>query len=110
MIKPKIKKKNFFVRLITGKNITGITLAPFGIYLREDVYDRQDKKTINHEKIHWQQQLELLIIPFYIFYIIFWIFYGYRNMPFEREAYEHDRDFEYLKNRKMYSWVKYFKK
>lgn len=110
MFKPKVKKKNWFVRLVTSESIRGITLAPFGIYLREDVYKQQNIVTINHEKIHWQQQLELLIIPFYILYIIFWIFYGYRNMPFEREAFDNDENQNYLKSRKMYSWVKYFRK
>lgn len=108
MCKSKIKKKNWFVNLVTSDSIRGITLAPFGIYLRDDVYEKQDKYTINHEKIHWIQQMEMLILPFYILYVIFWVFYGYRNMPFEKEAYENDENLGYLKERKLYSWMKYF--
>lgn len=115
-MKPKIKKKNWIVRLITTKNITGITLAPFGIYLREDIYDKQNPKTINHEKIHWQQQMEMLIIFFYIIYFSEWFIRlfvnedAYRSISFEREAYDNDTDYEYLKTRKPFSWLKYFKK
>ena len=32
---------------------------------------------------------------------------AYRNLSFEREAYGNENDFEYLKNRKPYSWIKY---
>ena len=113
-MKPKIKKKNWIVRLLTGKNIRGITLAPFGIYLREDVYDEQNLKTINHEKIHWRQQMEMLIIFFYFWYFIEWIIrtftnwgYAYRSISFEREAYDNDTNYEYLNERKPFSWLKY---
>lgn len=113
-MKPKIKKKNWIVRLITRKNIRAITLAPFGIYLREDVYEEQNEKTINHEKIHWQQQLELLIIFFYIIYLTEWFIRlfvnrgnAYRSISFEREAYTNDTNYEYLETRKPFSWLKY---
>lgn len=113
-MKPQIKKKNWIVRLLTGKNITGITLAPFGIYLREDVYDKQNPITINHEKIHWQQQMEMLIIFFYFFYFTEWLIrtftnWGgtYRSISFEREAYKNDTNYAYLNNRKPFSWIKY---
>jgi hypothetical protein len=113
MCKIRFKRKNKLLKLLTPKSIIGITLAPFGVYLRDDIFDRMPSKTINHESIHWEQQLEMLIIPFYIWYIIEWILkllvYGnaaYENLSFEREAYENDMDPEYLKNRKMYAWIK----
>jgi hypothetical protein len=34
---------------------------------KEDVLD---KVFVNHEKIHLRQQLELLVLPFYVWYII----------------------------------------
>ena len=64
----KVKKLNRFITFFLGKNIIGITLAPFGIYLREDCL--KDDVTINHEKIHWKQQVEMFIIPFYIWYLL----------------------------------------
>ena len=115
-MKPKIKKKNWILRLITSENIRGITLAPFGIFLREDIFNEQNQKTINHEKIHWRQQIELLIIPFYIFYFMEWtirLFINedpYRSISFEREAYDNDTNYKYLKTRKPFNWLKYLKK
>lgn len=54
---------------------------------------------------------ELLYIPFYIIYGVEYIAkifkYGfkgaYNNISFEKEAYEHERDLTYLKNRKHYA-------
>jgi hypothetical protein len=37
------------------------------------------------------------------------VFYGknsYRNISFEREAYEHDQDLGYLSKRKLFAWAK----
>jgi len=48
-----------FLNFFLGKNIIGITLCPFGIYVKEQYLTRL--KTINHEKIHWQQQLEMIV-------------------------------------------------
>jgi len=85
----------------------GITLFPFIILKSKDLL--QDKKLINHEKIHLRQQIELLIIPFYIIYLIEYILKGYRGISFEREAYDNDQDLDYLKKRKLFAWTKYFK-
>lgn len=72
-------------------------------------------KDLNHESIHTHQMRELLYIPFYVLYIIEWLVRlfmpgnAYRNISFEREAYDKEKDFEYLKNRKLFSSFKYFK-
>jgi hypothetical protein len=56
--------------------------------------------------IHIRQQLELLILPFYILYLLNLainysvyknIYTAYRNILFEREAYENDSNLNYLK-------------
>ena len=103
---------NWLVKLITPKNVIGITLAPFGIYLRADRID--DQRLINHESIHWEQQVEMLILPFYVWYVIEWLIklieYGkksYRNLSFEREAKHGQYDQNYLAKRQLYSWFKY---
>lgn len=71
---------------------------------------------INHEKIHLRQQLELLILPFYILYLINYLFnliiykkhdLAYRKIIFEQEAYLHDADLKYLKNNSWYGWIKW---
>ena len=101
-------------RLLKNTKISGITLFPFIFVKRKE--DKKNKVLINHEKIHIRQQLELLIIPFYIWYLSeYYIKYlryknadsAYRNISFEREAYHHDRNPNYLKNRKFWSFMLY---
>lgn len=107
----KIKKMNKIIRFITGKSVVGITLAPFGIYLNEKHLN--NKKTINHEKIHWKQQIEMLIIFFYLWYGVEWFLKylikqpdgAYRSLSFEREAYDNENNINYLENRKNYMWI-----
>lgn len=101
--------------------IRGITLFPF-IILKER-YDnnynvRRKEVLINHETIHIEQQKELLVLPFYVFYILEWFLkffvYGtkaYKNLSYEREANKFEDDLTYLDRRKRYAFVKYiFKK
>lgn len=67
----------------------------------------------NHEKIHSAQMKELIYIGFYIIYFIEWVYllfkYGfntktaYHNIKFEEEAYKHQYDYKYLKNRERFS-------
>lgn len=113
------------------KSLLGITLFPF-ILINKWLYDKPINDIsldviINHEKIHLKQQLEMLILPFYIWYLfeylIRYIHYkrifkwtlsnieiwnkAYQNISFEREAYKHERNLNYLHNRKLFSWFKY---
>ena len=115
MCKPKVKVMTNFLEFFLGKNIIGITLCPFGIYVKIEYLTRQ--KTINHESIHWQQQLEMLIIFFYLWYLIEWLIRipingkkAYISLSFEREAYGNAGNQDYLKTRKQYAWLKYMKK
>jgi hypothetical protein len=69
---------------------------------------------INHEKIHWKQQLEMFILFFYFWYLAEWFIriftnFGkaYYSISFEREAYNNDSNLEYIKTRKKFSWFKY---
>ena len=83
-------------------NINGIAIFPFILTKR-----KPSKTLLNHERIHIRQQVELLVIPFYIIYIIEWFFKGYYGISFEQEAYENDRDLLYLKKRKIFGqWRK----
>ena len=108
-----IKTNLFFKK--TG--ILGITLFPF-IFIYKD---KCNKYLINHEKIHWYQQLELLIIPFYIWYVLNWLYNGiikykgknwdlaYRDIIFEKEAYINEYNLSYLESRKIWSFRKYLR-
>lgn len=67
---------------------------------------------VNHESIHTAQMKEMLYIPFYLWYVTEWLvkllFKGnaYRNISFEREAYDNQYNLNYLKERKHYNWIK----
>jgi hypothetical protein len=98
---------NFFTIILGMKKYGGIraiALFPFIVMPKSTVIDDE---LINHEKIHLRQQLELLIIPFYIWYLIEILRKGYYGVCFEREAHLNDSDLNYLKNRKSYSFLKY---
>jgi hypothetical protein len=99
--------------LLLPKRFHAITIFPF-IFLRHG--GSENEILINHERIHLRQQAELLILPFYLWYIIEYllklIIYrnhdkAYRNISFEREAYRNDADVAYLKRRKMWSNFSY---
>ena len=92
--------------------IGAISLCGF-VFSRGEMNERIKR----HETIHFQQQLELLFIPFFLLYGLLWVialfenkFDGteaYLNIAFEREAYENDADADYLTNRKRFAWVKF---
>lgn len=139
-----IKVKDSIFRYVFGfgdARIAGITLFPF-IFVPKDKFNRFSKMEVhtfgkgtnpdssstmdqvikNHENIHWFQQLELLIIPFYIIYILNWLYLGifkykgrnwtlaYQNIIFEKEAYDNEYDVSYLERRKIWSFLKYLNK
>lgn len=72
-------------------------------------------KTVNHEAIHTEQMKELGYVFFYILYFIEQLFRvllppystAYRDISFEREAYQNEDNPDYLKTRKHYSWIHY---
>lgn len=90
------------VRILTFGSANGITIWPFIILDHEPSDD-----DINHEKIHIAQQIELLIIGFYIWYFIEWIFKGYYQISFEKEAYKNESNLNYLAGRKNFDFIKY---
>ena len=67
------------------------------------------EKSARHEKIHFKQQKELLIVFFYLLYLVFWLIYGYKNSPFEREARENSLNVNYLNQRKKFAWCRYLR-
>ena len=108
-----IKNSNIPKYLSFFIDIYAITLYPFII-----IKDEGNEITINHEKIHLEQQKELWVIGFYLLYVYYWLkgkFKGlsngdaYMNIPFEREAYTKQYDLKYLNTRKRNAWIKYLK-
>jgi len=96
------------------KNYVGLSLWPFIILKNNSL--KEDLFLINHEKIHLKQQLELLVLPFYIFYLVEWVmksiyyldrYKGYQNISFEREAYYNEKNLDYPNQRRPFSFIKY---
>lgn len=89
---------------ILGQGIRALAFWPFIIMPRSTVVDPE---LINHEKIHLRQQLEMLVIPFYIWYLIEFYTKGYMNISFEKEAYSNEKDLQYLKKRRIFAFWRY---
>lgn len=105
-----------FLNYFTPKFASGITLFPFIIL--KDKSLQLDKTFIHHELIHIRQQAELLLLFFLLLYglefLIRIVQYkniqeAYRNISFEREAYCNETNYNYLKTRKWFSFIKYWK-
>lgn len=86
-----------------SKTFGGITIYPF-IFLKRKYVNNHI--FINHEKIHLKQQQELLVIPFFAIYLLNYVVnllkyrnfdQAYRNIIFEREAYQNEKNLDYLK-------------
>ncbi len=103
-------------KYLVPKGYTGLTIFPF--VLLKSRHLKTDYVLINHESIHLKQQLELLILPFYLLYGLEFsvrIFQyrhwniAYRNISFEREAYQNELNLDYLKTRKFWQFLKYIR-
>lgn len=105
-----VKKVSFF------KWISGMVIWPF--LLVRDKKSLENQVFMNHEKIHARQQLELLLLPFFLWYGIEYLILrlkynhdrAYRNIVFEREAYKMQTDLDYLKFRKAWSFIGFYAK
>ncbi|AOR28713.1 hypothetical protein FORMB_16740 [Formosa sp. Hel1_33_131] len=99
-------------KFIVRKGYAAMAIFPF-IFFKKKEYINPVR--LNHERIHLRQQLELLLIFFYLWYLIdFIVKYAkyrnwktaYRNIIFEREAYSFEKDLNYLKKRKFYNFIR----
>jgi len=91
-----------------------MALWPFVVI--KNASQKKDAVFLNHERIHLRQQAELLVVFFYIWYGIEFLLRlaqyqnrhkAYRNISFEREAYQFETDITYLKKRKVFSFFKF---
>ena len=101
-------------KYLIPKGYRGMAVFPF-VLVKYD-FDKMNKTFVNHEKIHLRQQLEMLILPFFIWYFLEYLIrliqyknaaLAYQNISFEREAYANETDFNYLKNRSFFQFLKY---
>ena len=101
-------------KYIVPRGYVGITIFPF-IFLK--YYNlKTNAILLNHERIHLRQQLELLVIPFYVWYGVEFLIrlivirnwhQAYRRISFEKEAYTNEKNLNYLKSRSFYSFLEH---
>jgi hypothetical protein len=103
------------VRHLIPRNFLGFTIFPF--IVAGSKFQKEDKVFINHEKIHLRQQIEMLVMLFFIWYLleflVRFVMYknfskAYRNISFEREAYANEKNVNYIKTRKIWNFLTYF--
>ena len=101
-------------KFVPFNGFSAISLWPF-VFLKNPQL-LKDPVFLNHEKIHLRQQIEMLILPFYMWYLLEFLLrcaktgdskIAYRSISFEVEAYEKESDLSYLKNRKNWSFLTY---
>ena len=124
--------KVIYNKFIPFKGFYAITIIKW-IFVREEYkcFNRSCiyNKMINHESIHEQQILDFTpemfpswlkytigSICFYLLYGLEWLFKlipclitkksAYRSLCAEQEAYENEKNFDYIKNRSKLSWLK----
>jgi hypothetical protein len=90
--------------------IGAISICGF-VFSRAEMSERVRR----HEAIHWVQQRELLLLGFFLLYPVAWLVQlarlrdgeaAYRAIPFEREAYTHENEPDYLDSRPVFAWAR----
>ncbi|MDD2244620.1 MAG: hypothetical protein VB024_11105 [Dysgonamonadaceae bacterium] len=103
-----------YTKHIPFKGFRAINL--FGIVFARKEFFPLSKKVLYHESIHTCQIKEMLFVFFYVWYLLEWLIRlfiykngitAYRNISFEREAYENDKNKDYLNNRKSWMFLNY---
>lgn len=109
-------KQIIVLGFLFSKRFSGITLWPF-IFLKKAIL-KSDAVFINHERIHLRQQVEMLVVLFYIWYGIEYLVrlvqfknkhIAYKNISFEREACMNENQLEYLQKRNFWAFLSYLK-
>lgn len=100
-------------KLIPFKGFKAVNL--FGLCLVREEFRKGGPRQmtpyeINHERIHSAQGRELLWVGFYLIYLVEWLARlvrcpkrAYRSISFEREAYDHQHDYDYLGKRRRFA-------
>ena len=93
-----------FSRSFLAINLFGMIFSRRQLSVRE----------LNHELIHTAQQRELLYVGFYLWYGIEWFIWllrlrnpmrAYYAVRFEREAYRHESEPDYLQHRRHFHYT-----
>ncbi len=103
-----IRSKHFPPKPFGGISLFGL------IIFREDNW--VTPREVRHELIHFRQQLEWLFFPFFLLYVLEFLWHyarlrhwgrAYMAISFEREAYLNDHKEDYLRHRPL--WANYRK-
>lgn len=121
--------KVIYNKVIPFKGFYVINL--FGTLFMRDNYKNMpvNKVTLTHEGTHTEQAIDLVFgcrqlrtlgyILFYVLYFIEWLIKlilsgftlgkirAYRSISFEQEAYNNQKNYNYLNERKRFTWIKY---
>lgn len=106
--------KIIYNRLIPFGRFFAINL--FGVLFVKGRKEDVTKIDLNHELIHTAQMKELWYIPFYILYLLEWIYRlflpgnAYSNISFEREAYANQLNLSYLASRPRFAFRHYLRR
>ena len=101
-------------KFILARHFDGVVLWPFIVVKRREL--KENRIFMNHERIHLKQQVELLVVFFFVWYFFEYfirlIKYGdsykaYNRICFEREAYANEKNLEYIPNRSFWNFRKY---
>lgn len=94
-----------FGRDYSAINLMGVLFVKHGIRLTPEL--------LNHEAIHSAQIREMVYLPFYLLYVLEWLWRllqtrgnsleAYCRISFEREAYAHGSDLSYLLRRRRFA-------
>jgi len=109
------------IRVLTlgSDGVLGLALFPFIIIRRDIPAGEYRDRIIRHEKIHLRQQVELLILPFYIWYLVEYCagrlrrkshYHAVIDISFEKEADANMDDMNYLHTRKLFAFFRYVSK
>ncbi|MBP5547662.1 MAG: hypothetical protein J6X58_02075 [Bacteroidales bacterium] len=100
-----------YTRRFPSRRFHAITLFPFVFHNGKPL----DESELRHETIHLWQQLALLLVGFYIVYGLFWLinilryhdrFQAYMEIPFERSAYELEKETTLTPVTMAFHWVR----
>lgn len=93
--------------------VEGMAIFPFILVKNTRA---KSKVLLNHECIHLIQQLETGLVLFYLWYLLEYLIRlicylshekAYFRISFEKEAYIHESDTDYLKTRKFWAFLNY---
>ena len=109
--------KVIYTRHFPPGSFHGINL--FGVVFVQRRWGEMAPEELNHELIHTLQQWEMEFLLFYLWYGVEYVVRlvqyrfdatkAYYNISFEREAYANERNLDYLRKRRVFSWWRYLR-